>query len=154
MLTIFPCVKKKKKNSTEYWSVHTWEETIKECGENYWANSRNQPLVLMKCQEYHLLTTTILENLINHGASSRTFRRFCLRSVQFNGSVVSDSLQHYESQHASPPCPSSTPGFYPNSCPLSRWFYPTISSSVIPFSSCPQPFSASGSFQMSQLLPQ
>ena len=54
-------------------------------------------------------------------------------------------------QHTRPPCPSPTPGVYPNSCPLSQWCHPTISSSVIPFSSCPQSFPASGSFQMSQL---
>ena len=72
-------------------------------------------------------------------------------SVQFSRSVVSESLQPHESQHARPPCPSPTPRVYPNSCPLSRWCHPTISSSVVPFSSCPQSFPASGSFQMSQL---
>ena len=63
---------------------------------------------------------------------------------------MSDSLKHYEPQHSRPPCPSPTPRVYPNSCPLSRWGHPTTSSSVIPFSSCPQSFPASGSFQMSQ----
>ena len=72
-------------------------------------------------------------------------------SVQFSHSVVSDCLQPHEPQHARPPCPSPAPGVYPNSCPLSQWCHPTISSSVIPFSSCPQSFPASGSFQMSQL---
>ena len=72
-------------------------------------------------------------------------------SVQFSCSVVSDSLQPHEPQHARPPCPSPTPGVHPNPCPLSRWCYPTISPSVIPFSSYPQSFPASGSFQMSQL---
>ena len=72
-------------------------------------------------------------------------------SVQFSCSVVSDSLQPHGLQHARPPCPSPTPRVYPNSCPLSQWCHPTISSSVIPFSFCPQSFSASGSFQMSQL---
>ena len=72
-------------------------------------------------------------------------------SVQFGCSVVSDSLWPHEPQHARPPCPSPTPGVYSNSCPLSWWYHPTISSSVIPFSSCPQSFLASGSFQMSQL---
>ena len=71
--------------------------------------------------------------------------------VQFSRSVVSDSLRPHEPQHARPPCPSPTPGVYSNSCPLNRWCHPTISSSVIPFSSCPQSFPASGSFQMSQL---
>ena len=70
--------------------------------------------------------------------------------VQFSRSVVSDSLQPHESQHARPPCPSPTPRVYPNSCPLSRWCHPIISSSVVPSSSCTQSFPASGSFQMSQ----
>ena len=71
--------------------------------------------------------------------------------VQFSCSVLSDSLQTHEPQHARPPCPSPTPRVYPNSCPLSRWCHPAISSSVIPFCSCPQSFPASGSFPMSQL---
>ena len=72
-------------------------------------------------------------------------------SVQFNLSVVPNSLQPHEPQHTRLPCPPLIPRVYPNSCPLSRWRHPTISSSVIPFSSCPQSFPASGSFQMSQL---
>ena len=72
-------------------------------------------------------------------------------SVQFSCSVLSDSLQPHEPQHARPPCPSPTPGVYPDSCPLSWWCHSTISSSVIPFSSCPQSFPASGSFEVSQL---
>ena len=72
-------------------------------------------------------------------------------SVQFSRSVISDSLRPHEVQHARPSCPSPTPGVYLNSCPLSQWCHPTISSSVIPFSSCPQSFPASGSLQMSQL---
>ena len=74
-----------------------------------------------------------------------------LSSVQFSHSVMSDSLQPHDLQHARPPCPSPTPGVHPNPCPLSRWCHPTISSSVVPFSSCPQSFPASGSFQMSQV---
>ena len=72
-------------------------------------------------------------------------------SVQFSRSVVSNSLWPHESKHARPPCPSPTPGVYPNPCPSSRWCHPAISSSVIPFSSCPKSFPASGSFPMSQL---
>ena len=72
-------------------------------------------------------------------------------SVQFSYSVVSDSLRPHESQHTRPPCPSATPGVYSNSCPSSRWCHPAISSSVIPFSSCPQSLPASGSLPMSQL---
>ena len=71
--------------------------------------------------------------------------------VQFSHSVVSDSLRPHESQHARPPCLSPTPGVYSNSCPSSRWCHPAISSSVVPFSSCPQSLPASGSFPMSQL---
>ena len=72
-------------------------------------------------------------------------------SVQFSYSVMSDSLWLHEPLHARPPCPSPTPGAYPNPCPLSWWCHPAISSSVIPFSSCSQSLPASGSFQMSQL---
>ena len=71
--------------------------------------------------------------------------------VQFSRSVMSDSLRPRESQHARPPCPSPTPGGYPNPCPSSQWCHPGISSSVVPFSSCPQPLPESGSFPMSQL---
>ena len=70
-------------------------------------------------------------------------------SVQFSCSVMPDSLRPHEPQHARPPCPSSTPGVQPN--PSHRWCHPAISSSVIPFSSHPQSFPASGSFQRSQL---
>ena len=72
-------------------------------------------------------------------------------SVQFSRSVMSYSLQPHEPQHTRPPCPSPTPGVHQNPCPLSLWCHPTISSSVIPFSSCPQSFPASGSFPKSQL---
>ena len=72
-------------------------------------------------------------------------------SVQFSRSVMSDSLWPHESQHARHPCPSQTPGVFSNSCPLSQWCHPAISSSVVPFSSCPQSLPASGSFPMSQL---
>ena len=74
-----------------------------------------------------------------------------LSSVQFSHSVMSDSLWPHELQHARPPCPSPTPRVHPNPCPSSWWCHPTISSSVILFSSCPQSFPASRSFQMSQL---
>ena len=74
-------------------------------------------------------------------------------SVHFSRSVMSDSLWPHEPQHARPPCPSPTPGVYPNPCPSRWWCHPTISSSVIPFSSCPQSPPASESFPMSQLFP-
>ena len=72
-------------------------------------------------------------------------------SVQLSCSVVSDSLQPHELQHARPPCPSPTPRVHPNSCASSRWCHPAISSSVFPFSSRPQSLPASGSFPMSPL---
>ena len=72
-------------------------------------------------------------------------------SVKFSHRVISDSWQPHGLQHARPPCPSPTPGAYSNLCPLSQWCHPTISSSVVPFSSCLQSFPASGSFPMSQL---
>ena len=96
---------------------------------------------------YDLLTDTGLTTLFYY-----TFHRVAYQfsSVQFSHSVVSDSLWPCEPQHARPPCPSPTPGVHPNPCPLSQWCHPTISSSVVPFSSCPQSFPASGSFPMSQ----
>ena len=80
-----------------------------------------------------------------------TFSSVQYSSVQFSCSVVSDSLRPHELQHASPPCLPPTPRVHSNSCPSSGWCHPAISSSVIPFSSCPQSLPASGSFPMSQL---
>ena len=74
---------------------------------------------------------------------------FC--SVQFSRSVVSGFLQPHGLQHSRPPCPSPAPGVHPNPCPLCRRCHPTVSSSVVPFSSCPQSFPVSGSFPMSQV---
>ena len=72
-------------------------------------------------------------------------------SDQISHSVISNSLRPHESQHARPPCPSPNPGVHPDSCPSSQWCHPAISTSVIPFSSCPQPLPASESSPMSQL---
>ena len=74
-----------------------------------------------------------------------------MSSVQFSRSIVSDSLWPHELQYARPTCPSPTPGVYPNPYPLSWWCHPTVSSSVVLYTSCPQSFPAEGSFQMSQL---
>ena len=74
-----------------------------------------------------------------------------ISSVQFSRSVMSDSLRPHELQHARPPCTSPAARVHPNPRPLSCWCHPTIASSVVPFSSCPQSFPASGSFPMSQL---
>ena len=93
------------------------------------------------CSENTIFSSNIFAHLI---------RPLFIGSVQFSHSVVSDSLQPQGLQHARLPCPSPTPRAYSNSCPLSWWCHPTISSSVVPFSSCLQSFTASGSFQMSQ----
>ena len=74
-----------------------------------------------------------------------------ISSVQFSCSVMSNPLRPHGLQHARPPCPSPTPGVYSNSCSSSQWCHPAISSSAVPFSSCPQSLPASGSFPMSQL---
>ena len=86
---------------------------------------------------------------LKHTQTHKSTRRS--GSVQFSCSVVSDSLRPHESQHARPPCPSSTPRVHPDSHPSSQWCHPAISSSVVPFSSCPQSLPVSGSFPISQL---
>ena len=82
---------------------------------------------------------------------SNWYRIILFSSTQFTHSVLSNSLWPRGLQHARLPCPSPTHGVCSNSCPLSRWYHPTISSSVVPFSSCPQSFPASGSFPMYRL---
>ena len=92
-----------------------------------------------------------LEMIILSKVRQEGKEKYQIISVQFRHSVVSDSLRPHGPQHARPPCPSPTPGVYSNSSPSSQWCHPTISSSVVPFSSCLQSFPASGSFQLSQL---
>ena len=108
---------------------------------------------LYKNSESYLLTTHFY---CFHYSRDKYFlnivrKKSLVPSVQFSRSVMSNSLWPPEPQHARPPCPSPTPRVHPNPCPLSRWCHPTILYSVVPFSSCPQSFPASGSFQMSQL---
>ena len=83
--------------------------------------------------------------------SIRVLKRPQVSSIQFSSSVTTNSLWPHEPQHSRLPCPSPTHGVLPNPCPVSWWCNPTISSSVVPFSSCPQSFPESGSFPMSQL---
>ena len=90
-------------------------------------------------------------SLGNRWSASIDSVHYRFSSVQFSCPVVSDSLRLHELQHARPPCPSPTPGRHPNPCPSSRWCHPVISSSVVPFTSCPQSLPASESFPMSQL---
>ena len=100
-------------------------------------------------QPYFLIF--ILSNESNSISSYWALIQYMLLSVQFSRSVVSYSLWPHESQHARPPCPSPTPGVHSDSCPSSPRCHPAISSSVIPFSACPQSLPASESFPMSQL---
>ena len=112
-----------------------------------WGNFKIISLLLWdtrKIQENTVCNSQLKRNLFY-------FLNFHWYSVQFSCSVVSDSLRPHELQHARPPCPSLTPRVHSNSCPLSRWCHPAISSSVVPFSSCPQSIPASESFPMSQL---
>ena len=115
------------------------------------------PFVLLKLLDYHLLpviTTFVIIFFIHHvigpfSTLATTLKDFS--SVQFSRSVVSDSLRPNGLQHTRPPCPSRTPRAYSNSCPSSWWCHPTISSSVVPFSSCLPSFPASGSLPVNQL---
>ena len=91
---------------------------------------------------YNILLVSIYEFIHTHTHTHT--------SVQFRRSVMSNSLRLHGLQHTRLPSPSPTPGAYSNSCPSSWWCHPTISSSIVPFSSCPQSFPASGSFPMSQ----
>ena len=88
---------------------------------------------------------------VNYLMKHSSFHSTDFSSVQFSCSVVSDSSRPHESQHPRPPCPSPTLRVYSNSCPSSQWCHPAISTSVVPFTSCPQSLPESGSFQMSQL---
>ena len=102
--------------------------------------------------EFYLLLykyTTLYKILSAEAGISTQLSSMNLASkrFQFSYSVMSDSLGPHESQHARPPCPSPTPGVYPNPCPSSQWCHPAISSSVVLFSSCPQSLPASGLFQ-------
>ena len=101
-------------------------------------------LSFLHCIDFSYFVTSVEHFIVGLGW-------FSVSSVQFSRSVVSNSLRPCELQHARPPCPSPTPGVHPNSCPSSRWCHPTILSSVIPFSSCPQSLPASEPFPMSQL---
>ena len=105
-------------------------------GQHMWPS----PVCLLQATNFY----TFYHNLIN-------LLNFYFSSVQFSHSVVSDSLQPHELQHARPPCPSPTPGIHSNSHPSSWWWHPAISSSVVPFSSFPQSLPASESFPVSQL---
>ena len=118
------------------------------------------PMILAFLGSLVLMTQTPSSNSITHPITmkylshlNRNFLiiEYSISSVQFSHSVVSDSLRSHESQHARPPCPSPTPGVHSDSHPSNQWCHPAISSSVVPFSSCPQSLPPSESFPMSQL---
>ena len=112
---------------------------------------------LESCAPIQVLASVLHGQLPSWGHATNSFHSFLswyvslMKYSQFSHSVVSDSLRLHGLQHARLPCPSPSPRTCSNSCPSSQWWHPTISSSVIPFSSDPQSFPASGSFQMSQL---
>ena len=116
-----------------------------------WSNLATKPI--WPQSQHCWLSVLLLKPLANSPLRLKNHLFLCERmfshSVQFSRSVVSDSLRPHESQHARPPCPSPTPWVHPNSS--SRWCHPAISSSVVPFSFCPQSLPASGCFPMSQL---
>ena len=135
-------------------------------GESFFYSRLTQYLSFQTWEEMLLLSTHTSSKIPKTSASesahpkpisfSFLFFRFIsevqFSSVQFSCSVVSDSLRPHESQHARPPCPSPTPGVHSDSRSSSQWCHPAISSSAVPFSSCPESLSASESFPMSQLL--
>ena len=138
-------------------SVFSWQNSVHLCPASFCTP---QPNLLVTSGISWFLTFTFQSLMMKRTsfvAVVVSSRRFCksssvhFSSVQFSCSVVSDSLQPHESQHARPPCPSPTPGVHSDSRPSSQWCHPAISSCVIPFSSCPQPLPASESFPMSQL---
>ena len=107
--------------------------------------SPSQALILVKLSKHEEKRIQIFAEYPSHVRGLITYLITKLSSVQFSHSVVSDALQPHKSQHTRPPCPSPTPRACSNPCSSSRWCHPAISSSVVPFSSCPQSLPASGS---------
>ena len=142
------------------WAEHKWHSVAPFCPWLCYTLARPQSLGTSsaKGEPEALPKTRFLPLLPQSMEPQATLKRKGMKtqwagSVQF-GSVAQSCptlLQPHEPQHTRPPCPSPTPRVYPNPCPLSRWWHPTIASSVVPFSSCPQYFPAAGSFPMSQL---
>ena len=120
---------------------HHWDKSYSKV--SCWSFRSSLIVLLILCQFPRLILSVITE--------SGLLLSVQFSSVQFSHSVVSDSLWPHGPLHARPPCPPPIPRVYPNPSSSSRWCHPTISSSVVPFSSCPQSFPASGSFPMSQL---
>ena len=130
-------------SSTPAWKISRIEEPD---SSNPWVQTESD--MIEKMSTFMYTWDYLLETFNNMTSISCSLRK--VSSFLFSHSVVSDSLWPHGLHHAKPPCPSPTPRVHPNSCPLSWWCHRTISSSVIPFSSCLQSFPASGSFPMSQ----
>ena len=128
---------------------HTWQEALREAPAVCWALELHRFLMSFPPTPTPLPPQDLALAPVS---ACWALRSHCCISVQFSHSVVSDHLLPQGLQHSRLPSPSPTPGVYLNSCPLSRWCHPTISSSVFPFSSCLQSFPASGSFPMSQFV--
>ena len=117
----------------------------------------SNPEFLKLCEEsdksygFSSQKNSYIENILHTTSWPAITREVWFSSVQFSHSVMSNSLRPHESQHTRPPRPSPTTGVHSNSWPSSRWCHPVISSSIVPFSSCPQSLPASGSFPVSQL---
>ena len=120
-----------------------------DCGNQFWTGF--EQIMQIEWEKMETVADFIfLGSKITEDSDCSLEIKRCFRWVQLSCSVISDSLWPHGLQHARPPCPSPTLGVYSNSCPLSQWCHPTISSSVVPFSSCLQSFPASVSFPMSQ----
>ena len=117
------------------------------------GTSASSSVLSVNIQSWFPLGLTALISLLSKGLSRVLFSYWLFNLVQYSHSVMSNSLQPHGLQHARLPCPSPTPRAYSNSCPLSQWCHPTISSSVIPFASCLRSFPASGSFPRSHFFP-
>ena len=119
---------------------------------NFWSGSHNSKALVSDLPlESHLISVYEKMCVLCIYLLTELHKQMWVSSVQFSRSVMSDSLQPHELQHPRPPCPSPTPGVHSNSLPSSWWCHPAISSSVIPFSSCPQSLPSSESFPMTQL---
>ena len=138
----------------------TWAPAVKTPNPNHWTANEIPDAInmfssfffdcsVLRYRNTLLLYINVYSTTLLNLLSSGSFLVASFSSVQFSHSVVSNSLPPHRLRHARPPCPSPTSGVYPDSCPLSRWCHPTISS-VIPFSSRLQSFPASGSFPVSQ----
>ena len=108
------------------------------------------PFIYLPLKKMRQLIFTLYSSQFNNRRYVREYTQKTLNCKFSSIQLLTDSLGPHELQHARPPCPSPTPGVHPNPCPLSQWCHPLISFSVVPCSSCPQSFPASGSFPMSQ----